>query len=116
VAALGLDLRRVSRRQTEPIGGLVGGMFKVILRSTCVGIASIVLAAFASFFIAIAFAIVDLWRIPQQPSEPEVGWDLITAWHGNPAVAKLIPVVAVAAFAIGFLIGFRHFSKSLSRP
>jgi hypothetical protein len=91
-------------------------MFKVILRSTCVGIASIALAAFASVLIAIAFAVVDLWRIPQQPSEPEVGWDLITVWHGNPAAAKLITVVAVAAFAIGFLIGFRYFSKSVSRP
>jgi hypothetical protein len=115
VAALGLDLRRVSRRQTGYIGGSAGGMFKLILRSTCVGIASIVLAAFASVFVGIAFAIVDSWRNPHQPGEPEVGWDLITMAHNNPAVAKLIPAVAVAAFVIGFLIGFRYFSMAARR-
>ena len=89
----------------------MGGMFKLILRSTCVGVASIALAAFASAFIAIAFAVVESWRNPQQPSDPEVGWDLVAMWHSNPTVMKLTAVVAVAAFAIGFLIGFRYFSS-----
>jgi hypothetical protein len=111
VAALGLDLGRVSGRQTGHIGGLMGGMFKLILRSTCVGIASIALAAYASAVIAIAFAVVESWRSPQQPSDPEVGWDLVAMWHSSPAVTNLVAVVAAAAFAIGFLIGFRYFSN-----
>ena len=45
---------------------------------------------------------------PSQPGEPEVGWDLVIMAHQVPFWVWLIPL---AFFAIGFLIGFRYFSK-----
>lgn len=42
----------------------------------------------------------------------EVGWDLVTLAHQPPRTWFIVPVVA---FAIGFGLGFRSFSKSL-RP
>ncbi len=84
-------------------------MFKLILRSTCVGIASIVLAAFAAPFIALAYVVVYSWRNPQQSGELEIGWDLITLRHNHPLPVVVIPL---AVFVVGFFIGFRYFSKT----
>jgi hypothetical protein len=71
--------------------------------------AAIVVAAVGGIFIgmAIAISIVLLKPSPQEP--PEVGWDLVTTWHNLPAIWILVPL---AVFVIGFLLGFRYFSKT----
>jgi hypothetical protein len=82
-------------------------MGRLILRSLCVGIASVALAGCVSGFIALS-----LWSFNSSAAPPsggqEVGWDLmVLARHGSP----WIYIVPLALFAIGFLIGFRYFSK-----
>ncbi len=41
----------------------------------------------------------------------EVGWDLVSLYHNTPSSWLLLPLLV---FAVGFFIGFRHFSKSLA--
>jgi hypothetical protein len=80
-------------------------MLKIILRSVCAGVAAVALGTFIVGFIALSLAAMST---PSQPGEAEVGWDLITFAHQWPLWVWLFPL---AFFAIGFLIGFRYFSK-----
>jgi len=80
-------------------------MAKLILRATCVGIATLVLAA----FIALSLAAMNT---PSQFGEQEVGWDFTT---GRPQLTLWAWLVLPAAFAIGFGIGYRYFSKRASK-
>lgn len=84
-------------------------MFTVVLRSLCVGIAALAAAAFIGLPVAFYF----LSRTTPAPEGGgEVGWDLISLTHNLPATSILVPLVI---FAVGFLFGFRYFSKSLAR-
>jgi len=80
-------------------------MRNIILRSVCTGVASVVVGTFLVGFVALSLAAMSA---PSQPGEPEVGWDLVIMAHQVPFWVWLIPL---AFFAIGFLIGFRYFSK-----
>jgi uncharacterized membrane protein len=85
-------------------------MLTVILRSVCCGIAALVMAAFSGTFIALwvgsYFAAKNV-----RPGGGEVGWDLVSLYHNTASSWLLLPLLV---FAIGFFIGFRHFSKSLA--
>jgi|HubBroStandDraft_6_1064221.scaffolds.fasta_scaffold08451_6 ABC-type Fe3+ transport system permease subunit len=86
-------------------------MFKVILRSVCVGIATLVAAAFLGIFVGLP--ITDfLTKNVSHDGDSEVGWDLVTMAHNLPPIAILLPLLV---FAVGFFFGFRYFSKSLAR-
>jgi hypothetical protein len=84
-------------------------MVRLILRSACVGVAAVAVAGFVGGFIALSLAAMST---PSQSGEQEVGWDLITSWHQAPLWVWLIPL---AAFAIGFFIGYLYFSKREAR-
>jgi hypothetical protein len=80
-------------------------MPKLILRATCVGIAAVAIAAFLAGFIALSLAAMNT---PSQSGEFEVGWDLVPERSQLPLWAWLVPL---GVFAIGFIIGYRYFSK-----
>jgi hypothetical protein len=84
-------------------------MFTVILRSTCVGIASVIAALAISILVG---SLIAAHSMPGNSGDTEVGWDLLTIEHTLPIAWILLPM---AAFAIGFCFGFRHFSRSLVR-
>lgn len=65
--------------------------------------------AFVAGFVALSLFAMNT---PMQSGEPEAGWDMIAMTHNH-----LVPVIAVllAVFVIGFLIGFRYFSKRQHR-
>jgi len=81
-------------------------MFTVILRSVCVGIAFLVVSAFAGGF---AFALWFSRNLPAAPQQ-EVGWDLVTMYRNMSSTTRLLPLFF---FAVGFLVGYRYFSRSL---
>lgn len=82
----------------------------VILRSSCVGIASLIVAAGASLFVGFAIA---LREAPADvPPGAVVGVDLLMLVREASLTAILLPLLA---FPIGFYLGFRHFSKSATR-
>ncbi|MFZ3199722.1 MAG: hypothetical protein ACLQMT_10890 [Candidatus Acidiferrales bacterium] len=83
-------------------------MSALILRSICVGIASVVITAIAGGFIAVIVAI-SIGLLRQSSGGAEVGWDLVTMAHNLPTIWILLPL---GVFAIGFLLGFRYFSKT----
>jgi hypothetical protein len=84
-------------------------MFIVLLRSVCCGIAALVVAMFSGIFIALC---VGSYFVAKNVNSGggEVGWDLVSMAHNMSSGWLLLPVLV---FAVGFLIGFRHFSKSL---
>lgn len=86
-------------------------MFTVVLRSVCVGIAALVAAALLGIFIGLPVAFYFLSRTAAPEGGGEVGWDLVSLTHNLPANSILVPLVI---FAVGFLFGFRYFSKSLA--
>jgi hypothetical protein len=82
----------------------------VILRSTFVGIASLIVAAGASLFVGFAIA---LREAPADvPPGGAVGVDLLLLVRDASPTAILLPLLA---FPIGFYLGFRYFSKSAAR-
>jgi hypothetical protein len=88
-------------------------MMNVILRSICVGIASMVVAMGLVIFAELAFAM--HWaakNFPSGGSGGEVGIDLVTMVHNGPTIGMLLPLLA---FPIGFYFGCRYFSKSAVR-
>jgi ABC-type Fe3+ transport system permease subunit len=86
-------------------------MGKLILRSFCVGIASIALAGFVGGFIALSLSFFNS-SASSPAGDQDVGWDLIALARN---VSPWIYVVPLAVFATGFLIGFRYFSKRQAR-
>ncbi len=87
-------------------------MFTVILRSTCVGIATTVAVCCIATFVWLAIAMHSVAKHAAAEGGGEVGWDVVSLWHNTPPAVLLFPVLV---FAIGFLIGLRYFSKSLPR-
>ena len=86
-------------------------MVNLILRSFCVGIASVALAGFVGGFIALSLIFFNS-SAGSQSSDQEVGWDLITLARNY---SPWIYVVPLAVFAIGSLIGFLYFSRRQAR-
>jgi hypothetical protein len=79
----------------------------IALRSFCVGIAAVVLAAFVSPPVYLFYLSKDV----STSGGGEVGWDLLTIYHN--AWLRLW-LIALLIFAVGFLFGFRYFSKHLA--
>jgi hypothetical protein len=88
----------------------------VILRIFCVAVASVVGAAYVCIIGGGLIAVYLKQRNAPPSAEPEVGWDLIASAHDYPVAAQIILGIALVVFVIVFLISFRHFSKSVSRP
>lgn len=86
-------------------------MLTVILRSACVGIATVVAATFLSFFVVL-LTLYFLSKNAAPEGGGEVGWDLVSMAHNTSPSWLLLPLLV---FAIGFFFGFGYFSKSLAR-
>jgi hypothetical protein len=84
-------------------------MTKLVLRSVCVGIASVALAAFIGGFIALSLLFMNS-SAPSGGDEAGSRMMLIVRYHLVPVI--LIPLVI---FAIGFLTGYRYFSRRQAR-
>jgi len=86
-----------------------GVVFSVILRSFCVGIASIVGAAGVAIFVALPIKAYLVSRNSDAGDGFGVGvsWNLADLAHSRPVVFG-----ALLVFVIGFSLGFRHFSRS----
>lgn len=87
-------------------------MFTIILRSACVGIAFLVAALFIGVPVMLTVATYYLERNSGHQSDGEVGWDLVTMAHLSPVSSVILPLLI---FALGFVFGFRYFSKSKGR-
>jgi hypothetical protein len=83
-------------------------MFTIVLRSICVGIAFVVGAFFIGIFLGIPIVLYIVTRNANHFESGEVGWDLVTLAHNYPVRSILVPSLI---FVIGFIFGFRHFSK-----
>jgi hypothetical protein len=84
-------------------------MTMIVLRSFCCGVAAAVVSVPLFFFTMIWWAMRNLPPAPGgETGGGEVGWDLITIGRsGHLAIGAWLLV----AFAIGFSLGFRYFSK-----
>jgi hypothetical protein len=82
----------------------------VILRSICVGIASLVAVAVVCLSVGIATALreASINAVPGG-AEGEVGVDLVMLVRKDSPTTILLPLLAVP---VGFYFGFRYFSKS----
>jgi hypothetical protein len=80
----------------------------VVLRSFCVGIATLVAALFVGPVLFFLYLII---QSPPSPGGGSVGWDVGTMVHNLGPLALLAPLTI---FSIGFLFGFRYFSKQLA--
>jgi hypothetical protein len=82
---------------------------KLVLRSVCVGIASVVLAAFVGGFIALSLLFMNS---SAQPGGDEAGARTMMIVHYH-----LVPIIVTpfVIFAAGFLAGYRYFSKRGAR-
>lgn len=86
-------------------------IFKVILRSVCWGIAALVAAMFTLGFVAFLSGAYFAFTNATPAVGGEVGWDVVSMIHNLPVSWKLFPLLG---FAIGFVLGFRHFSGPLA--
>jgi hypothetical protein len=85
----------------------------VFLRSLCTGIAALIASVFLGLFIGLPIAAYYLSKkFPPTPGGGEVGWDLVTMAHNTSPDFLLLPLLI---FAIGFALGFRHFSRPSRR-
>lgn len=93
-----------------PLPPRVPNRFVLVLRSFCVGIATMVVAGYLSALIAVAVATHSTpgVHINSTDSGVEVGWDLVTFVHVRPSYWLLLPA---AAFAAGSIFGLRYFSR-----
>ena len=91
-------------------------MVTVILRSFCVAVASVVGAAGVCLVGGGLIAGYLQYRNAPASAEPEVGWDLIVIAHDYPVAERILLGMVLVVFVIVFLICFRDFSKSVSRP
>lgn len=97
--------------QDLPLAPRVPSKFVVVLRSTCVGVATTVVAVYLSGFIAIGVALhsVPKTQVNAVDGGVEVGWDLMTLLHNASPYWWILPILA---FAAGFIFGFRYFSRA----
>jgi ethanolamine transporter EutH len=85
-------------------------MFTVILRSVCVGIVAVLVGVPLAAIAGLTIATQILLRYQHLDAEGSVGWDLVTIAHNYPVTTTLFPLIV---FAVGFLFGYRYFSRSL---
>ena len=85
-------------------------MLTILVRTICVGIASVVMAAGLAVLVGISFEIYSHWKSVPSGQEPEVGWDLLMMAHNYPYTRAWV-FLALFVFVAGSFVGFRHFSK-----
>jgi hypothetical protein len=90
-------------------------MFKVVLRSMCVGFGALVLAALFGLFLVVPVAFYFISKPVAPAGDGEMGWDLVSMAHNQPGTVKLSALAALLVFAAGSYFGFRHFSESPGR-
>jgi hypothetical protein len=88
-------------------------MFKIVLRSMCVGFGTLLLAGVFGLFVVVpaTFYFISKRMAPAAAGEGEVGWDLVSMAHAQPGTVKLIALVALLVFAAGSYFGFRYLSE-----
>jgi hypothetical protein len=84
-------------------------MATLVLRSVCVGVACVALTAFIGGFMALSLLFMNS---SAQPGGDEAGSRAMLIVHYH-----LVPIVVIPSviFAIGFLAGYRYFSKRQAR-
>ncbi|HXX45408.1 MAG TPA: hypothetical protein VEJ38_11815 [Candidatus Acidoferrales bacterium] len=87
-------------------------MLTLVIRSVCVGIAAIAIAAIGGAFIGGAVAIAIAMLKPSPANAPEVGWDLVVMLKDHPGLTTGLKLAALLAFIIGFVFGWRYFSRA----
>ena len=90
-------------------------MFTVVLRSVCVGISALVGTLLFGLFVVLPVTLYFLSRAVPPAAGGEVGWDLVTMAHNQPGAVRVIALLAILVFTVGYYFGFRYFSKSLVR-
>lgn len=83
-----------------------------IIRSTCAGIAAVFLAAGLCLFVGLPIVMHFVSKSAPSGQDVEVGWDVVSMAHHYGVNAMYPPLLV---FALGFLWGFRYFSKSIAR-
>lgn len=83
-----------------------------IIRSTCAGIAAVFLAAGLCLFVGLPIVMHFVSKSAPSGQDIEVGWDVVSMAHHYGVNAMYPPLLV---FALGFLWGFRYFSKSIAR-
>jgi len=87
-------------------------MLMVIISSICAGIAAVFMAAGLCVFEGLPIATYFVSRNAPSGQGGEVGWDVASITHSYGVKAIWPPLMI---FALGFFLGFRYFSKSLTR-
>jgi hypothetical protein len=87
-------------------------MLTLILRSVWVGIATVAAAIFLTLFVGLPVTLMIISNRHGSNGRGEIGWDVVALAHSYQAIIILCPLIV---FAIGFLFGYRHFSKSMVR-
>jgi hypothetical protein len=85
-------------------------MFAAIVKSIFCGLAAFVAAIFFGLF-AMVLAGFYFAAEKSRPGDGVVGWDIVSLFHNTPRAILFLPLLI---FAVGFLLGFQHFSKSLA--
>jgi uncharacterized protein YneF (UPF0154 family) len=85
-------------------------MLSLILKSICAGIATLVAAVFLGVFVALPLTTMALANINGSHGSAEFGWDITSLAHSYQAIIILSLLIV---FAVGFLFGYRYFSRSL---
>jgi hypothetical protein len=83
-------------------------MLTLILRSVCVGIATVVAAILLGVFVGLPVATMVLANSNGPSGSGEIGWDLVSIAQNYRATSILSPLIV---FGIGFGFAYRYFSK-----
>jgi hypothetical protein len=86
-------------------------MLWLFIRSTLVGLGTLVMGGFAAIFLFLIWTAYFFKSSAESAGSGnfEVGWDLLAIFRTYPSTVLLI---LLSAFAVGFVLTFRHFAKS----
>jgi hypothetical protein len=91
---------------------IAGKMLSLILRSVWVGIATAAAAIFLTLFVGLPVTLMILSNSRGSSGRGEFGWDVVALGH---SYQDIIILCTLIVFAIGFLFGYRYFSRSLAK-
>jgi hypothetical protein len=87
-------------------------MARLLLRSLCVGLASLALAGFLGAFIMVSLLVFNSTAASPSGDPQEVGWDLLSVARGFAPWSYIVPLMI---FVIGARAGYTYFSKRQAR-